>query len=712
VFGISFLDAQTAIPLIPGNLVQNPGFELALPAGNWALAQSVAARGIGGNSIFGVHSGRHSLRLVPNTSNKTFFDGGSFGFGQVLDFSGTRGKPLYFGGWLSSEGGAIPIIRVLVELKTGELFYRQIRVPGAGTQPARVRDIMDVPDSDQISVMVLDCEAEGTGGSAFFDDIFATTQLPTDWKAAMGEPDPGDALIATVAVQADHIVRQIPPEVFGQNMEYIYDGNGIWDASQGQLNPDMVRLGQGLGSGILRFPGGFFADAYHWRDGVGPPGLRPITLSQPGGNYSDNGFGTDEALAYADAIGSKLLITVNARTGTPQEAADWVRYVNNGTRHVDYWEVGNELYVDLSTFDPNQTAIGPEQYANIYLAFASAMRAADPTIKIGAILDFKYSEATYRPFPDWADKVLRIAGSQIDFVAVHNAFAPAVGLDAGWNLRTVDASMLAAPLLVMNSLADLSKKIDSVLGPDGAKIQVAITEWAPLYATDLTSRFLDHPKTLASAIYCASILKAIVESPRTLIGNAFKLVDALELSWIGIRNGSLTPKAPYYAMQLFTQHFGPALVSSQTVSPGYEARSIGWIDAVPFVPYLETLASKSSDGNSLYIIGINKHFDRNIEAKINWQGFCAQPNATAWNLDGNAIDANTGTQLYSGINGTSWAPQATDGPDGRFYLGGPGEIWVDQIDVQASGSSLDFYFPAHSVTAIQLTGVSQACAAN
>ena len=88
-------------------------------------------------------------------------------------------------------------------------------------------------------------------------------------------------------------------------------------------------------------------------------------------------------------------------------------------------------------------------------------------------------------------------------------------------------------------------------------------------------------------------MKVIVEDPRTTIATAFKLVDALELSWIGVRNGALTAKAPYYAMQLFTQHFGSIVVSSQTKSPGYEARSLGWVDAVAFVPYLETVSSVS-----------------------------------------------------------------------------------------------------------------------
>jgi alpha-N-arabinofuranosidase len=690
-----------------GNLVQNPGFEQALPAGGWALDPAVSSQGIGGNSVFGVHSGRHSLRLVPNANNKTFFDGGSYGFAQSLDFNGLRGQPVYYGGWLMTQGAATAVIRVIVGLSTGEVSYREVRVSTPGAQPTLLRDIIDVPDSDNIDRLVFSCVAEGTGGSAFFDDVFATTEIPASWSTALGIPDPGDPLVASVTIKADQVVRRIPRELFGQNAEFVYGGNGIWDETAGQFNPDMVRLGSDLGLGSLRFPGGFFSDFYHWSDGVGPPGLRPITRSMPGGSYTTNSFGTDEALQYADTIGGKLLITVNAGTGTAQEAADWVSYVNRDTTRVERWEVGNELYVDLSSLDPAATAMPPDVYANRYLEYARAMRAADPNIRIGAILDYKYSDVTYRPFPDWTQQVLKIAGPEIDFVAVHNAFAPALGRDAGWSARTVYATMLAAPVLVKASLANLSKLIDSLMGP-GNKIEVAVTEWAPLFDTTLTSRFLDHPKTLVSALYCASILKALVEDQRTTVANAFKLVDALELSWIGLRDGAFTAKAPYYAMQLFTTHFGPNLLSSQTVSPGYDARSLGWVDQVPFVPYIEAVASRSDDGNSLYIIVINKHLDRDIQTSIAFPGFCALPDAKSWTLNGTALDANTGTQLWT-PDGYTWTEQTSVAPGGRFYLGGPGEISVTQSAVTSAGSSLSLTFPAHSVTALELSGHPGSC---
>lgn len=693
---------------VPGNGIQNGGFEVRLPSGGWLIDPENVGRGIGGNSVYGVHSGRASLRLVPNDKNGTFFKGGNYGFAQQLPVEKFRGKALYYGGWMKVDGPVTGIIRVIARLDTGQAYYREIRLSTPGKNPVRLRDVIDIPDKDNVTALFLSCVAEGANGSAFFDDVWATAESPQDWPAALGGPEPDIPLTATVSIQADQVVRTIPRHIYGQNVEYQYSGNAIWNDQTDALDSDLVRIGRDMGTTILRFPAGFPADFYHWTDGTGPPGLRPITLSMPGANYTNHRFGTEEFLSYADAIGSDALFTVNVLTGTPKEAADWIRYVNNGKRRVEYWEVGNELYVDLRQLDPDAAALPPEEYGKRFAAFASEMRAADPSIKIGAILDHKYSTSTFRPFPDWTQVVLQAGGSQIDFVAVHNGFSPAVGEDYGYPVRTVYNTMLATSVLVKSSLAELSRQIDAVLGPAGSKVEVAVTEWAPLFDTNVKSRFLDHPKSLAAAIYCATMLKVFIEDPRTTLAAAFKMVDALELSWIGVRDGQFTVKAPFYALQLFTRHFGPTLVASKTDSPGYESRSLGWVDAVPYVPYLETVSSKSEDGRTLYMIAINRSLDRTVSAKINWQGFCAVPEAKIWILNGTAPDANTGTQLWKGQDVT-WVPQAQIEPGGRFNMGGPGEIWLDTQTAAASPRSMDYVFSPHSVTAVELTASASPC---
>jgi alpha-N-arabinofuranosidase len=269
--------------------------------------------------------------------------------------------------------------------------------------------------------------------------------------------------------------------------------------------------------------------------------------------------------------------------------------------------------VDHSLLDPRLRALDPDTYARIFLEYARAMRAVDPTIKISAIVDFNYGLTTYRPYPEWTERVLEIAGPEIDVLSVHNGFAPALGEDAGWNARTVYASMLAAPVLIRQSLNHLAGRIEHITGND-SKISIAVSEWGPYFAQNPQSRYVDHLKTLGSGIYTASVLAALVESPRTDVANGFKLVDQMTSGWIGIRGSEYVPKAPYYAAQLFTQHFGSILLETRTNVAGYESRSLGWVDAVPYVPYLDVLSSRGEDGR-LYLMAINKHFDRSVEAE-------------------------------------------------------------------------------------------------
>src|SRR5262249_39536407 len=153
---------------------------------------------------------------------------------------------------------------------------------------------------------------------------------------------------------------------------------------------------------------------------------------------------TDEALAFASQVGGQLLIEVNAGTGTAQEAADWVRYVNGNGLRVVYWEVGNELYVRDNSANSQALTVDPVTYAQRFLEFAKAMRAADPRIKIGAIGGENRGLYTTMGYPDWNRTLLQMAGDQIDFLSVHNSYAPGTP-GPGQDVRTVYGAMLAAP---------------------------------------------------------------------------------------------------------------------------------------------------------------------------------------------------------------------------------------------------------------------------
>jgi alpha-N-arabinofuranosidase len=561
------------------------------------------------------------------------------------------------------------------------------------------RDILNVAPT--AAYIVITCEVIGTRGSAYFDEVSLTAGIPSSWLEGSGLPDPATApLQASVSVFPTQVIRAIPSTLYGSNLEWIEDGDGVWNASSDTLDTSILGLTQTAGTTLLRFPGGVLSDFYSWRDGIGPQAGRPQTLNVAGGSLFANDFGTDEALAFAQGAGGRLLITVNVVTGTPQEAAAWVSYVNTNHHRVDYWELGNESYVNGTVEYQAAAAMTPEVYAGRVLAFAQAMRAADPTIKIGAITDENSSVAAVQSYPDWTERMLKIAGNAIDFVSVHAGYAPGIAADEGWMTRTVYASMLASPTLLAARLADLANRIDQAVPSRAGQIPIAMTEWGPYFQTSPSGRFLDHTKTLGSALFVASTLKTMIESPRTFIATAFKLVDSAYLGWIGIRQGAYVEKPSLLALEMFTQHFGAELVQSSTTAPVFDSPSIGWADAAQ-AEYLDVVCSTNASGDVLYILAINKNFDRPVQTQIQLNGFAAAGTGTAYSLSALATDSNTGTELPS-IPGLVWASPALFTPLSEFNQGNPGAVVIEASPLSGMSEAFSYTFPPHSITSLAI----------
>lgn len=691
------------------NLLANPGFERPLNRGGWVYIPGAETQGILYQTFAWSHSGHFSLKLIPNQTNIVDWEPFDFGAMETISPTAYRGKTLYFGGWMKAEGGATAIIRMTISTASGGIIYRELTQ--SSSTPDYFRDLMDVPDED-LSSITLECSVRGTAGAAYFDDVVVSPSLAG--TVQVGQYDPGPPLGAAISIDTTQVLRTIPDSLYGMNLEWVFNGHTLWDQYNQELNQRLLNLSSSIGVRLWRYPGGVFANHYHWLNGIGPQDSRPGTPIQPGGSLSANGFGTDEALTFANATGAgDMMFTVNANTGTPQEAADWVRYVNNGNRHVSYWEIGNELYLAVVDDNGNPVAWTPEQYSQTFLDFAAAMRAADPSIKLGADIEFHYPFRGCARMGDtgcWTDVILKNVGSQLDFVSVHNGFAPLglaplSGPDAGWDVRTVYSAMLAFPVLLTDLMNGLSEKIDELAGANAPNITIAATEWGPLFDIGPYSRLVDHVKTLGSALYVASAFNVLLRNPRVQQAVAFKLLDENVFGWMGLRQGLYVSKAPYYAFQLYAQHFQPQLVATTTQSPTYDSRTVLGVPAIKNVPYLDVIASTSTDGNTLSIIVTNRHFDRAVDTWINLGNFWASGTGTAWTLNGTALDANTGTDLTPGV-----APQSFVVPDGRYNQGGQGEIWVDSTNFDATGSVLYYEFPPHSVTALVLTaGVPQGC---
>lgn len=409
-------------------------------------------------------------------------------------------------------------------------------------------------------------------------------------------------------------------------------------------------------------------------------------------------------MQFAGAVGADLMLQANLGTGTAKMAADWVRYMNdqlrrnpNGPR-VLWWEMGNELY---HKGDASGGSLSPEAYADKLRAFAREMRAVDPTIRLGAIGMENYPTFPFNSYRDWNETVLKRAGGDIDFFAVHNAYAP-VGPDDRANPLDVYRALWAAPLMVADNLRTVSEQIRRFAPSDRAdRIRIAVTEWAPLFQVVPSSAWIDHSKTLGSALYVADVLRVFIQSDRVEVANFFKLNEPSFLGLIAARQGQWAPNASYYAFQLYTEHFGSTVVASRTEAPTYDSVKAGIVPAMKKVPLLESVASVSADGSRVFVMLINKSVDQPADVALNIGGSDVA-SGIAHLLTGASPDSNTGTELPK-VPGIKWARQVNvDEKTRSFDRGAPSEVTYASSPLPRVGKAFTYRVPPHSVVSLEL----------
>ncbi|WP_067623863.1 hypothetical protein [Alicyclobacillus acidiphilus] len=178
-----------------------------------------------------------------------------------------------------------------------------------------------------------------------------------------------DSSTVQVTVNASAPVEVVPATALGVN-------TAAWDPNFSDSS--LPALLQNIHVSMLRYPGGSTSDVYHWE-----------TNSVDGGGGTNPNDGFDSFMSMANAAGAQPIITVNAGDGQTDgsgatEAADWVKYANVTHQYnVEYWEIGNEMY---GSWENGNFAGNPAGYANEVSQYIKAMKAVDPSIKIGVDL--------------------------------------------------------------------------------------------------------------------------------------------------------------------------------------------------------------------------------------------------------------------------------------------------------------------------------------
>lgn len=271
---------------------------------------------------------------------------------------------------------------------------------------------------------------------------------------------------AQVTVNLRQVLSTLSPLAVGTNA-------AVWDGHlQDTQVPGLLR---NAGVKVLRYPGGSTADNFHWQTN---------TLDD-GSSAGQDSF--DAFMKVVQQVGATPIITVNYGSGTPEEAAAWVKYANVTKHyHIQYWDIGNELYGNGTygaLWETDKHALGPASYANNSLQFISAMKAVDPSIKIGLVLtapgnwpDGQTSASSPQP---WNDTVLPLACSAMDFASVHWYAQGPTGES--------DAALLASPAngestsvsytpSIPSMVSTLNSEVSQYCGTHAKAVKTMITE--------------------------------------------------------------------------------------------------------------------------------------------------------------------------------------------------------------------------------------------
>lgn len=234
----------------------------------------------------------------------------------------------------------------------------------------------------------------------------------------------------TVTVSADKPGATINKNIYGQFSEHlgtcIY--GGLWVGPESKIpnikgyRTDVFNALKELEVPVMRWPGGCYADEYHWQDGIGPKENRPVMVNNNwGGIVEDNSFGTHEFLNLCEMLGCEPYISLNVGSGSVQEAAQWIEYMNaadgpqakirkqNGREepwHVKYIGVGNEAWGCGGN-------MRPEYYSDIFRRYQTYCRDFNGTriykIASGAS-DYDY---------EWTSVLMDRIGSMTNAVSLH-----------------------------------------------------------------------------------------------------------------------------------------------------------------------------------------------------------------------------------------------------------------------------------------------------
>jgi len=431
----------------------------------------------------------------------------------------------------------------------------------------------------------------------------------------------------TLILHPDQPGPTIHRDLFGQFAEHLGEGiyGGIWVGRDSSIpnvrgiRTDVVEALRALKVPNVRWPGGCYAEEYHWRDGIGPEDQRPTTLNSSwGGVMEPNTFGTHEFMDFIDQIGSEAYLTVNVASGSVEEAADWLEYmttvqpttlgkerVANGHSapyRIKYLGIGNESWGCGGAMTPETYVAQLRTYSQFVRNYNPAQN--PPPAEAGGVRPERSPDAMQRVAvgPDatntaYTEAVMSAWRGGPAWYWTFEALALHFYTWGGTPMRAPavdfserDYASFLKDTLRMDRIITTHSEIMDRYDPK-KKVALAVDEWGAWLrpAPGTNPSFLEQENSLRDAILTALNFNIFARhADRVRVANIAQMVNVLQASIM--TDGEkmlLTPT--YYVHRMYVPFQDATLIPVEFDAGQYQNGSIS-------LPQIDAIAARSTEG--------------------------------------------------------------------------------------------------------------------
>ncbi|MDR1531925.1 MAG: alpha-N-arabinofuranosidase [Clostridiales bacterium] len=385
--------------------------------------------------------------------------------------------------------------------------------------------------------------------------------------------------MSKIVIDTTKKLNKISKNIYGHFSEHlgrcIYGGLYVGEASDipniNGMRTDVVEALRAIKIPVLRWPGGCFADEYHWQDGIGEKTLRKKMINTHwGGVTEDNSFGTHEFFELCNQLGCEAYVNGNLGSGTVREMSEWVEYMTfsgissmsalreaNGNKEpwkVAYFGVGNENWACGGNMRPSY-------YADEYRRYQTYIRNYDKNNKI-----FKVACGSNGPDFDWTDIVMEIAGKYMDGISMHHYTVPR----ANWQNKGFATEFSEEDYY---STIEQCRRIEELIKghlflmdkhDKEKRVKLIVDEWGTWFDAEpgTTPGFLYQQNTMRDAMVASLTLDIFNKySSRVEMANIAQTVNVLQ-SVILTENERMVKTPTYHVFDLYKEHMDAGLLDS------------------------------------------------------------------------------------------------------------------------------------------------------